>query len=59
MKSNKTGSHACIDSEFACDDNLCIRKDSVCDGIADCEDQTDEADCPAPETEGLSNKFNC
>ncbi|XP_026318818.1 vitellogenin receptor-like, partial [Hyposmocoma kahamanoa] len=32
-------------NEFTCDDNACVSVDHVCDGKADCADESDEAAC--------------
>lgn len=40
----------CGINEFNCDVTRCIHEDKVCDGTDDCEDSTDENDCPEPTT---------
>ncbi|XP_077864941.1 uncharacterized protein LOC144350705 [Saccoglossus kowalevskii] len=41
-------------TDFLCDFNLCIPDNWVCDGQADCNDGTDEADC-----EGTCSGYLC
>ena len=36
----------CETNEFACDGSRCIPKSKQCDDVHDCDDQTDEHDCP-------------
>lgn len=36
----------CEPNEFACDGSRCIPKSKQCDHVDDCDDQTDERDCP-------------
>ena len=36
----------CEPNEFACDGSRCIPKSKQCDYVFDCDDQTDERDCP-------------
>lgn len=38
---------SCTHYEFHCDLLLCLKQDSVCDGIKDCIDGSDEANCSA------------
>jgi len=35
----------CADDELLCDESWCIPWEWTCDGAADCDDETDEADC--------------
>lgn len=35
----------CLDTEFACDKGKCIPNVYKCDGVQDCEDNSDEIDC--------------
>jgi len=44
-KFNLTANVPCKTIEFQCDSNLCIAKDWVCDGQADCSDVSDEIHC--------------
>lgn len=36
----------CAENEFLCDDDKCILKSHECDGTVDCNDGTDELNCP-------------
>lgn len=36
----------CNDDEFQCATHKCIKKEFKCDGDDDCEDWSDEDDCP-------------
>lgn len=48
----------CADNEFLCDYDKCISKAQECDGTLDCNDQTDELNCP--QHQGLYRaKFYC
>lgn len=40
----------CADDEFNCDVTRCIPKEKQCDGTHDCQDETDEINCPSLET---------
>ncbi|EDW00229.1 GH12750 [Drosophila grimshawi] len=44
---------------FECDFGQCIPFEKKCDGYADCEDQTDELDCPAMTEHCLEHEFEC
>ena len=48
---------ACQDSQFTCGDGLCIGLDERCNGVADCEDMTDELQCSVAEIESSYNKL--
>ncbi|XP_075404907.1 membrane frizzled-related protein [Tenrec ecaudatus] len=41
------GHGSCAQDEFSCDQILCLLPDSVCDGFANCADNSDEANCGA------------
>ncbi|XP_021063705.1 membrane frizzled-related protein isoform X1 [Mus pahari] len=41
------GRWSCAHNEFHCDLLLCLKHDSVCDGITECTDGSDEANCSA------------
>uniref|UniRef100_A0A1Q3FKU3 Putative low-density lipoprotein receptor n=1 Tax=Culex tarsalis TaxID=7177 RepID=A0A1Q3FKU3_CULTA len=52
----------CSDDEFSCDQERCIPKSKQCDNHHDCDDGTDEIDCPtqAPQTRDcLQDEFTC
>ncbi|KAJ8278171.1 hypothetical protein GJAV_G00084700 [Gymnothorax javanicus] len=43
-----------------CPNKVCIPKSSVCDGIIDCKDRSDEANCTRPWHKGcLSSSYKC
>lgn len=54
---------SCAHNEFHCDLLLCLKHDSVCDGITECVDGSDEANCsakgmgPAWDRAGTSSGF--
>ena len=35
----------CSEESFMCGNSLCVSLDKVCNGIEDCGDSSDEADC--------------
>ncbi|CAA9998715.1 unnamed protein product [Nesidiocoris tenuis] len=37
----------CTASQFTCDVGICYNTDQLCDGVADCADGSDEANCPS------------
>ena len=41
-----TSTFVCEGGQFQCDRNKCIPSSWVCDGRFDCDDRTDEIDCP-------------
>lgn len=52
MKLNRliTSSTECGVGEFSCDTSRCIPETKRCDQIDDCDDKSDESNCPEPTT---------
>ena len=46
----------CDPGLFQCDNSECVLSFQVCDGTADCDDNSDEKDCHLPCIEGI---FKC
>ncbi|KAI8505479.1 hypothetical protein Bbelb_166680 [Branchiostoma belcheri] len=47
----------CDDDQFTCDDGECIPADYQCDDDADCQDRSDEKNCPVRQC--ASDEFRC
>nr|XP_017095022.2 basement membrane-specific heparan sulfate proteoglycan core protein isoform X18 [Drosophila bipectinata] len=45
--------------QFECDYGRCLPIEKQCDGKLDCDDETDERDCPAYTDHCLKNEFEC
>ncbi|KAH8286775.1 hypothetical protein KR018_007424, partial [Drosophila ironensis] len=45
--------------EFECDYGRCLTLEKKCDGIVDCDDETDEFDCTAYAEHCLKSEFEC
>ena len=44
----------CKDDEIRCDDEQrCVELESICDGVADCRDRTDEFNCTSKQHGGI------
>ena len=53
---------ACLESQFRCNSSHCVNKRFVCDGDKDCQDMSDETNCPTRYPGGRhcpANKFQC
>jgi hypothetical protein len=37
--------HACLSSEFTCNNGECVNQTLMCDGVFDCQDGSDEDSC--------------
>lgn len=48
--------YQCGENEFMCDHDKCILKSHECDGTVDCNDGTDELNCP--QHQGLCCTWN-
>ncbi|XP_052562691.1 sortilin-related receptor-like isoform X8 [Culex pipiens pallens] len=62
MKGYSLISEDCSDDEFSCDQERCIPKSKQCDSHQDCDDGTDEIDCPTeapPARDCLHDEFSC
>ncbi|CAH2223822.1 jg27864, partial [Pararge aegeria aegeria] len=44
-------SDGCFENQFTCRDGTCINSMFACDGHADCNDRSDEENCPCQENE--------
>ncbi|XP_078671514.1 uncharacterized protein LOC144911446 isoform X39 [Branchiostoma floridae x Branchiostoma belcheri] len=53
----RTTSLVCDDDQFTCDDGECIPADYQCDDDADCQDRSDEKNCPVRQC--ASDEFRC
>ncbi|XP_078590850.1 uncharacterized protein LOC144870493 isoform X22 [Branchiostoma floridae x Branchiostoma japonicum] len=53
----RTTSSVCDDDQFTCDDGECIPADYQCDDDADCQDRSDEKNCPVRQC--ASDEFRC
>lgn len=49
---------SCFAEEFPCRSGLCVSKHSRCDGLADCDDLSDETGCPCDEDVGFRCGLN-
>ncbi|KAJ6619661.1 Low-density lipoprotein receptor-related protein 2, partial [Pseudolycoriella hygida] len=50
----------CAENEFLCDNDKCILKSNECDGTVDCNDGTDELNCPQHQVyKCKSHEFRC
>lgn len=49
---------SCFADEFSCRSGLCVSKHSRCDGLADCDDLSDETGCPCDEDVGFRCGLN-
>ncbi|KAM9333600.1 transmembrane protease serine 7 [Pholidichthys leucotaenia] len=41
---------SCPESHFLCNTGLCVERTRLCDGLDDCQDESDEVFCPRPTT---------
>ena len=48
----------CLVDEFTCHDTLCIPMSWRCDGLIDCDDELDEANCDSDEPGQNNNGIN-
>ncbi|XP_037037177.1 basement membrane-specific heparan sulfate proteoglycan core protein isoform X11 [Bradysia coprophila] len=49
----------CAENEFLCDHDKCILKSHECDGTVDCNDGTDELNCPQHQVRCRHDQFQC
>lgn len=51
-----TARPTCPEGLFACNNGQCVRSDAKCNGVNDCADESDEADCKGIETSLLISR---
>ena len=54
-----TGAHSCLHTQFRCENNVCIPKWQVCDGVTHCRDGSDERSCSAVAIGCNATQFKC
>ncbi|VDP08630.1 unnamed protein product, partial [Soboliphyme baturini] len=52
------GPSHCLETEATCQNGQCVKREYVCDGEKDCEDGSDEFNCPEPKA-CEPNEFKC